>query len=1361
MSDEVENPPPRRRHGRVRRWVIRPFVWGLLFLLVVVVAALLLVQSRYARNRAAGRLVAAVSEKLGRPIRIGDLDYSFLPLAVEVRDVVIPGPKPEDPDFARIPYGRVQFSWRDLEQRVLRLEQLEAVEPEIYIQLNPDGTNNLPRWRREDRQGPRRFEVQIGRILIQGGTVRINERRLPLSVDARTVWGRLIGRAERGGEGGDRLDILATAQDVVTRLPNALPWRGTVSVKGSLDPRQGRAQIAASRIAGPDLQARVEGTVQWRADSRGPRRVNLRVDAKGGAQLANRLGYMKEPIEGPFTFRGRIDVQGRDWKWSGIASAPRIAVLRRVFRDIGAELEGDRETLTADVAGAEYAGGQIEGLVVVDLADEGRPGTPVDLDLALSGLRLQNVIQDQFPGEDFPVVSNLGGTIRGTLRYAFNTEAVLRGSGAADLRVEAVHRQSRLPLTSAARLRIEDGVVSSPEIRVAAPAQEAVARGFELDLENASGGLVWELASRDLGRIAPLLLENAKPGEERPFWLPTAGQGRLAGDVTFDRDRYAVHMNLDLRNAVTPDLQADVVRGSLLLRPEAVEDLQIALTSGPGELTVAGRVPLPREGETVAREPMALVVDARQWPADSVVGFLLPAAEGQELPIQGAVTGRVNVQGYPEDLDGQADFEIPDLVVAGASVGRVRASVLFDGPRIQVTQAVAEAPAGSVLLRGTFVTAPPGQEGGSLDFTIDAPELSLAADPFRQLTGGRLEGRASVAAVVGGTFDRPEVTLRVIGSGLALAGQPLGEDGGSGTAQALVSWDGRSLRATGSLLGLVTFDGGGDLDLQQGADLAFDVRSDDLEVLANLFAPQPLPEFQGSFVGSVAVRADFPAKTWRTELRLADLRAEYQGHRIANLEPVVVDLLPDRLEVRSFYLGEPESETELFVSGSVGLGGEAMPLDLRIQSTISAVWAELFAPDLDIDGYLDVLATVRGTTEDPVLNGQGEVRQGRLIVPDFPQVEAIQGLVYFNRDAIELEGLQARMGGGRLRGSGRLDLPRPGEPLTYRLNVEAMDVSMRYPEGFLARGDANLALVATPQSRVIRGEVRLQRLFYLEDFEVDTLQILRGALQRQRLQVAETDELLATTQLNIQVTGDDALRVNNNLANLRGSLEQFAIRGTLASPVVFGQVEIEPGGKVVYQDNEYEIERGLITFNNPNRLDPTFDIVARTEIRNYDILLYLEGTLERVNARFSSDEGLADLEVLALLATGQELQGEGRLLAPGARRPESETAFGPGTFLAGQAASLVSRRVGTLFGFDRFRIDPLSNTTSGALGGVRLSVGKRISRNLFVTYSVNPSASEEYLVRAEWQISNSVVLVFSRDGKEQSYALDAEWEKRF
>lgn len=1376
MSDETEDraepseptpaeplPEIRRRPGRLRRWVIRPFVWGVLLLAVLIVGALLFIQSRYARQQLSARMVAAVSEKLGRQVQVGDLDFTFLPPAVELRDVVIPGPRPSDPAVARVPFARVQASWRDLRQRVLRLEQIEAIRPEIHLQFNPDGTNNLPRWKADRPSGPRRFEVQIGRILVQDGTLHLNELHVPMTVDAKAVWGRIIGRADRNGEGGERLDMLVTAQEVVTALPSARPYAATVSAKGSLDPRAGQIRIAAGRIAGPDLQARVDGTIDWRSN---PRRVALRIDGRGETRLVNRLGYMAEPIEGPFDFRGRVEVQGTDVLYTGTAASPQVAVLNRVFRDIEGLLAGGRDSLRFDIARAGYADGRAQGRVTVDWSDRERHGIPVGLDLNLSGLRLQPLIHDQFPGEKIPVVDGLAGTVRGRFRYLFEHAAAIAGDGTADLQVEAVDRGSGLPITGKVPIDIRAGVLSSDAIRLTAPGQSLAVDGFVFDLRKTAGRLVYRLDSRDLGRVAPLLLQDAPPSPQNtppPFWLPTAGQGVVAGDLAIDHTDYVTHMSLDLQNAlagITSGTRIDTARGSLTLRPTAVDDLRLALVQGEADLTVSGRVPLAETGKARAAAPMALAVDAHGWPAGGIAAFLLPPDVASAWPVGGRVTGRLDLSGWatgpkePNNFNGRSTFTVTDLSVQGVAVGRLQGEVAFEGPRVRVEQALVEMPAGNVQVTGAF-------DGTQLNFNLDAPQLSLAAQPFLDALGGRLTGRMSVAAVLGGTVDRPEATVRVLGSGLALDGRPLeGGAGGTGTAQALLSWDGRSLQATGSLLGLVSFDGGGRLDTEQ-ADLAFDVRSDALGALARLAASRPLPDFQGSFAGTLGFTADFARKAWRGELILNGLRAQYQGHAIANVEPVVVDLLPDRLEIRSIYMADPKTESELFASGSIGLGGGKVPLDLRFQSTLSAAWAGLFLPNVQVEGFLDLLATVRGTVDDPVLNGQGELRQGRLVIPQFPQeLSNIQGVVFFNRNGIEIEGVRADMGGGKLQASGRVSLPRPGEDLSYRLSLAATGISARYPEGFLARGDADLTLIATPQSRVIRGEARLDRLFYLEDVRLGSLDLLRRLLQRQRLEVAQTDPFLTSTQLNVQIKGPEALRVNNNIARLRGDID-LSVQGTLANPILFGRVELEPGGTLVYSDNEYELERGLITFNNPYRIDPVIDFVARTEVRSYDISLSLSGTLDRLSAKFSSDEGLADLEVLALLATGQELQGTGRLQVPGERvDPNAGTNVGASTFLAGQAASLVSERVGSLFGFDRFRIDPLAGTT-GAIGGVRLTVGKRISKNLLVTYSSNPAASEEYLVRAEWQVANNLVLVFTRDGKADNYALDAEWEKRF
>jgi autotransporter translocation and assembly factor TamB len=1080
---------------------------------------------------------------------------------------------------------------------------------------------------------------------------------------------------------------------------------------------------------------------------------------------------MTEPIDGPFDYHGRVDVQSNAQGnaqstsvfYGGTLTSPRVAILRRVFQDAEVRYTGGKDGLKADIVRAGYAGGQAGGRVTVRWADQERNGVPVGLDLAFRGLAIQPLLHDQFPGQKIPVVDGLAGTVRGTFRYRFEHAAALAGSGLADLQIDAVEKGTGLPVAGTAPVALHGGVLSSDDIRLTAPAQTLAVTGFVFDLNKTAGRLVYRLDSQDLGRVAPLLTLDAPANEPPPFWLPNAGQGTVTGDLAISGTQYVTHLSLDLQNAVAPILSgsvADTARGSLTLSPASVDDLHIDLARGAAGLTVAGRVPLAETGKARAAAPMTLAVDSRGWSAQAVAAFLLPAkvAAAWSRQIAGEVTGHLDLSGWADDLKGRAAFDIADLGVQGTAVGRMRGAVAFEGPRVRVEQALTETPAGNVLVTGTYDGTPGRGGGGSLDFTLDAPQLSLAADPFRGLLGGGVTGRMSVAAVVGGTVDRSEATVRVFGTGLALAGRPIGGDG-AGNAQALLSWDGRSLQATGSLLGLASFDGGGRLDAER-ADLAFDVRSDALGALARLAAPGSVPDVKGSFVGTLGLTADFPGKTWRGQLRLADLRAQYQGHAIANVEPVVVSLLPGRLEIRSFYVSEPKTQSELVVSGSVGLGGKATPLDLRVQSTLSAAWAGLFVPGIKIDGFLDLLATVQGTVDDPVLSGQGELREAKLFIPQFPQqFDNLHGMVFFTRNGIEVEGLHADMGGGKIQASAQVSLPRPGEGFSYRVQVAATDVSLRYPEGFLARGNADIALVSTPQSRVIRGQVRLGRLFYLEDVRLGTLDIVRRLLQRQRLQVATTDPFLASTQLNIQISGPEALRVNNNVAKLRGDVD-LTVQGTLANPILFGKVELEPGGTLVYSDNNYELERGLITFNNPYRIDPVIDFVARTQVRSYGISLSLSGTLDRLSAKFSSDEGLADLEVLALLASGQELQGPGRLQAPGERTDQNTPDIGASTFLAGQAASLVSERVGSLFGFDRFRIDPLANT-GGSLGGVRLTVGKRISKNLLVTYSNNPASSEEYIVRAEWQVADNLVLVLTRDGKLDTYAVDAEWEKRF
>jgi len=1336
--------PPRRRPGRVRRWVVRPFFWGLLLLTALGAASWFFLQSQYARRKALDRIVAVSERFLGRPVRIGSVDFSFFPAALQLRDVVIPGPRPGDPPVLRAPFAEVRLAVHDLRGRVFDIEEIEVFHPQVYLQFNPDGSSNLPQFNFGGGTGPRRADVRIGHILVQDGTLRINERQLPLQLDARAIWGRVTGRAERGGEGGNRLDLLVTAQEVVTTLPRAKPYPATVSAKGSILPDQGRIRIANIRLAGPDLAARGEGFVDYRAENR---RVQLEIQADAQVHLVNRLGYSDTPLAGPASARARFTWTPGRWSYSGTAASPRFDALGRVFQDIQGAFTGGPDGVDVQVERARYAEGSVQGLISVDTTQKG-PGVPVALDLDLADLSIHGLLADQFPGEDLPVVGGLSGRVGGAFEYRFNSERVLAGSGRADLHVRGTS-ESGLPIAGNLPITLDRGVISGRDLHLTAPGQDITSTGFTYDLQRGSGRFDFRLASSDVGPLGPVLLGPPKRGEPPAFWLPTAGRGTAAGSMEFAGKRYSLGLTLDLQGVTAPVTVADTVRGSLTLGPRAVDDLRLEMTRAGGALMVTGRVPLAETGRT-ASEPLALAIDAERWPAAGLAYLVGPELTRK---FQGELSGRVDLAGVPDHLTGRVDATVADLAAYGVPLGKARAALAFDGGRITVEQGQVDTPAGTVFAHGSFDPA-----GETFNLTVLAPSLSLAAEPLRRYLGGELTGQVNVEAAATGTLKQPQATVSVRGRDLVLRGRPLGA---GGETSAVVTWNGERVDVRGSLLGLASFQGAGRLD-RRGADVAIDVRSDQLGALARALSPQPLPELDGSFTGTTALTADFGtaggAGSWRALVRLPDLRLQYQGRTIANREPVEVELDPERANIGSFYMAEPGTENDLVVSGTVGLTGDA-PLNLRFQSTLSATWAGLvLPPDFRVEGAVDLLGAVRGTLADPALSGEGEIRGGRLIVPSFAQsIDGIDGFLDFSRDRISVDIPHARLGTtGTVRVSGYVVLPGPGRKLAYNFGAQASNLSLRFPEFLNNRGNASLSLISDEDGRLLTGTVRLERSLYVEDINVDLVELVRGLLfQRQRRELAETNTLQATTRLNIGIQGPNALRVRNNVANLQGDVD-LTVGGTLARPAISGTVTFDSGGTLVYNDNEYQVQRGQLTFTSS--LDPVIDLVATTEVQGFNITLNLGGTMERPDIHLASDANLADLEIFSLIAGGQR-PSENPLAPPTTADQQAPASQLARQFLYGQASAAISKRVGTLFRFDRFRIDPVVEAGQ-PVSGVGITVGKRLSKDVFVTYSSVPSTNQQYIVQVEWRVRNNLTLVLTQVG-DGTYAIDAQWQRRF
>ena len=214
--------------------------------------------------------------------------------------------------------------------------------------------------------------------------------------------------------------------------------------------------------------------------------------------------------------------------------------------------------------------------------------------------------------------------------------------------------------------------------------------------------------------------------------------------------------------------------------------------------------------------------------------------------------------------------------------------------------------------------------------------------------------------------------------------------------------------------------------------------------------------------------------------------------------------------------------------------------------------------------------------------------------------------------------------------------------------------------------------------------------------------------------------------------------IENNLAEVEVSAD-LDVRGTLDEPVILGRsVLLE--GDLLWNGNTFEIDRGTVEMNNPFVTEPVFEIRARTTVRSYSVDLTFSGSFQHgVKFSYTSTPPLSDLDLVNLLAFGEE---------PGsaALRERYEAAVGlqATRYLTDQYLAQVEEGAQRIFGVDRFRLAPTlvgSRTDPSA----RLTIGKRIARDLYVTYSRLINSGEDQLLLVEYQLSPTVRITGIRD----------------
>lgn len=1303
----------------------------------VALAALLLLRA-YAPSLSRERLEAALTESLGRPVRIERVALRLWLGRAEIGNLYVePGPGEGMEPILQVGRVEIRVGISSLWRRQIVLSTIRLQDVGLRIIASGGGTS-APSLDFPDT-------LELGPVTVRIGSIRIERAHV-------------LYRKEADGTEVDAGGLDATLRPVRRGLDVDLRL-GTLSarvagIRETATDIEGAGWIHQDRFSIRTLAARWQGRlIRLAGEIRQPfaaPEADLRVE--GEADLAEISKRVKSPWPLAGVVTAKADVRGplHALQVSGQVSAPRLAAGPVQAQDVAVRGRWSQADLDLRVYGkadlASLARGltapwPVTGLATADAEVRGAPGAlrvsgnvgvprltagPVQAqDVSVHGTWRDGVL-------DLPNVSAriFEGSLRGSARTrpdrlqetraAFvlqhaslaalgalaSTPLGLRGTLDLDVeaegdpqRVESVRGRFRLAgsqLTLPGDLsRIGAGTVTASGTFQDAGAvlAESVGRWAGLQVR-ASGRLgaagpagLRFAADTELGVIAPLWNVQGfagratVTGEANGRWTEpeVAGEAHAApitmAGVTLD----VLHVPFRLRGT---SLAVDSATAGLgQSRASASGTLTWAEASSPTHSKPAPPIRFRADMLTAT----ARWEDFRQW--------LPPAAHG---------TGRLNLSGHaegtPDAWQAVGALDAADLTTHDVPIQSVKTTFLVTQDRLELSALHAKVHSVPVHVSGAW------NWNGSGQATAEAGPADLAELPVlppEMGVGGT--GRARLHAAV--RADTLEASGSVLLEHAAIKGFALGNGSGDfamggGQLRADLSFPDVRLSATAR----GPMDGGRPLTVRLDArDLALAPVLRGIERARNLDVDGAL-----TAVAEFQVPLSEPAAA-RGTVTLDPIRFSVAGEEWTGRTPVVLRWDASVLNVEQLHLVSRLGD--LKVSGRVDPRGAVA---LRVDGRVPLAILPAVRPEIrEAGGTLVIAGRIGGTVAAPQPAGEATIQAGTLQLRNRPEIlRDVEARLLFSPQGLRLVEATGSLGRGRIQASG--DLAMAGwQPGAYRIVATGRNVSIAPFEGLQTAWDLDLEVVGQGDRKFLRGEGRLVQGRYTGQLNLVTM-----LLSRQAEPVAEEPSAIP---MHVILLLNNNLRVDTNWARLQVG-GRLSLEGTTARPIVLGSLESQEG-RITFRKHRWTVTSAAVRFADPRRIDPILDVTGRAAIQQYDVTLQMSGRLNELVFRFSSVPPLKQEELLSLVTVGTT-------------SPTAGAALGEvGQLLAEDVLGLATGG----YAPETFGVEKTEKNEQV------FNVGKQVTENVRVLYSQSVSGASKRVLRIEYQVIGPLLLSAEQD----------------
>jgi hypothetical protein len=653
---------------------------------------------------------------------------------------------------------------------------------------------------------------------------------------------------------------------------------------------------------------------------------------------------------------------------------------------------------------------------------------------------------------------------------------------------------------------------------------------------------------------------------------------------------------------------------------------------------------------------------------------------------------------------------------------------------------------------------------GTYDFSATGGGIDVETLDNFKMPSAPLSGRLTIDRVSGaGTFAAPRYSFDGSISDLFVGDEGIGPVAGRFTVNndvmSIEYFQIGSSRATVSGVGTIAFDPGYTSDLRvRFQTTALDpylkfVMKDDISPYTRILV--------GGLLSVHGPLAD--PKGLVVDARIDDAKLTLSDYDLTNDGPVQLQLENGVARIAALKL--KGNDTNLAVTGRVDT--QARTFDVSASGDASLSILQFKLKTLLASGAATLDASLTGSFDAPKLTGRATIADGRLRPFDSPHsVEALNGRITFGtnpttlENAITLDDVTGRIGNGDVRFGGTIALDGY-RVVEYNLTAQGRSMRLRYPDGFSSTVNMNLFLTGPQSAPRLAGSIDVLRMAVVGASASSSswLGLLAaGATDTIRPAIAAAPASTIPVTLNIQVRAPRMAVIDTKTARVEAAAE-LAVGGTFDVPTLNGDVDIV-GGRFSAYGNQYFVREGTISFHNS--FDPIFDVAAEIRPRlggqTYVVDAEVRGTPRSLTAQFNSDPYLPQSDIISLLfgATPEVGTIERRTYALSQEQQQRMIQTAGATLLATPLTSIVGSVVERTGALDTVQITPLltpDDASQQLNPTARVTLGKRISPRVYLTYSRTLSPPQDEVILLEYEQSDLLSWVLSRN-EDRTFALD-------